>query len=81
MSPFELTRLTVLVSFVALAGSPAAAASRALARPGPGGIRVDVAPVLANYSGEPTAGWVAQTLPPQSHRLSPPSDAAGPASA
>jgi hypothetical protein len=63
MSPFELTRRAVLVSFVALAGSPAAAASRALARrPGPGGIRVDVAPVLAN-SGEPTAGWVAQALP------------------
>jgi hypothetical protein len=63
MSPFELTRRAVLVSFMALAGSPAAAAGRALARPGPGGIRVDVAPVLAN-SGEPTAGWVAQTLPP-----------------
>jgi hypothetical protein len=63
MSPFELTRRAVLVSLVALAGSPAAAASRGLARPGPGGIRVDVAPVLAN-SGEPTAGWVAQTLPP-----------------
>ncbi len=63
MSAFELTRRTVLVAFVALAGSPAVAARRALARLGPfGGIRVDVAPLLAN-SGEPTAGWVAQTLP------------------
>jgi hypothetical protein len=64
MSAFELTRRAALVSFVALAGSPAVAAHKALARLGPfGGIHVDVAPLLAN-SGEPTAGWVAQTLPP-----------------
>lgn len=64
MCAFELTRRTALVSFVALAGSPAVAAHKALARLGPfGSIHVDVAPLLAN-SGEPTAGWVAQTLPP-----------------
>jgi hypothetical protein len=64
MSAFELTRRAALVSFVALAGSPAVAARRALAKVGPfGGIHVDVAPLLAN-SGEPTAGWVAQMLPP-----------------
>ena len=63
MSAFELTRRAALVAFVALAVSPAAAARRALAKPSPfGGIRVDVAPVLEN-SGEPTASWVAQTLP------------------
>ena len=79
MSPFELTRRAVLVSLVALAGSPAAAASRALARPGPGGIRVDVAPVLAN-SGSPRRVGSRRRFPPQSPTLSPPSDAAGPAS-
>jgi len=64
MSAFKLTRRSALVAFVALAGSPAVAERRALARLGPfGGIHVDVAPLLAN-SGEPTAGWVAQTLPP-----------------
>jgi len=64
MSAFELTRRTALVALVALAGSPAVAERRALAKLGPfGGIRVDVAPLLGN-SGEPTAGWVAQTLPP-----------------
>ncbi|HKN28599.1 MAG TPA: hypothetical protein VJY34_12230 [Roseiarcus sp.] len=63
MSTFELTRRAALVALVALAGSPAVAARRALARAGPsGGIRVDVAPLLEN-SGQPTAGWVAQTLP------------------
>ena len=80
MSSFELTRRAALVSFVALAGSPAVAARKALAKLGPfGGLRVDVAPLLAN-SLEPTAGWVAQTLPPRSPRLSPPSDAVGQAS-
>ncbi len=64
MSAFELTRRVALVSFAALAGSPAVAGRKALARLGPpGGVRVDVAPLLAN-SGEPTAGWVEQTLPP-----------------
>jgi hypothetical protein len=64
MSAFELTRRAALVSFVVLAGSPAVAAYKALARLGPfTGIHVDVAPLLSN-SGEPTAGWVAQTLPP-----------------
>ena len=64
MSAFELTRRAALVLLVALAASPAVAARRALAKLGPfGGIRLDVAPLLAN-SGEPTADWVAQTLPP-----------------
>ena len=64
MSALELTRRAALVACVALAGSPAVAARRALAKLGPfGGIHVDVEPLLAN-SGEPTAGWVAQTLPP-----------------
>ena len=65
MSAFELTRRAALVAFVALAGSPAVAARKARSRGGArfGGVRVDVAPLLAN-SGEPTAGWVAQTLPP-----------------
>lgn len=62
MSTTELTRRAAIVSFMALACSPAVAARKALAKLGPAGIRVDVAPVLAN-SGEPTAGWVAQTLP------------------
>ncbi len=63
MSAIELTRRAALVAFVALAGAPAVAARRALARPGPfGNIRVDVGPLLEN-SGEPTAGWVAQDLP------------------
>jgi len=64
MSAFELTRRAALVAYVALAVSPAAAGRRALATPAPvGRIRVDVTPVLEN-SGEPTANWVAQTLPP-----------------
>ncbi len=63
MSAFQLTRRAALVAFVALAVSAAVAGKRALAGPGSlGDIRVDVAPVLEN-SGEPTASWVAQTLP------------------
>jgi len=64
MSSLELSRRAALVSFAALLGGPALAARKALARIAPlAGVRVDVAPLLAN-SGEPTAGWVAQTLPP-----------------
>jgi hypothetical protein len=64
MSAFELTRRTAIIASMALAGSPALAARKALALQGPfGGIHVNVAPLLGN-SGEPTAGWVAQTLPP-----------------
>ncbi|HZZ63126.1 MAG TPA: hypothetical protein VFE63_18490 [Roseiarcus sp.] len=64
MSAFELTRRSALAALVAFAGSPAVAARRAVAPAGPfGGVRVNVAPLLAN-SGEPTAGWVAQTLLP-----------------
>jgi hypothetical protein len=63
MSTFALTRRTTLAVLIALSGFPALAARRAVAPPGPfGGVRVNVAPLLAN-SGEPTAGWVAQTLP------------------
>jgi len=63
MSAYLFTRRTALAAFVALAVLPAVAARRALARAGPfGNIRVDVAPLLEN-SGEPTASWVARTLP------------------
>ncbi len=62
MSAFELTRRATLVACVAVAASHAAART-AHVRLGPfGGIRVDVAPLL-EHSGEPTAGWVEQTLP------------------
>ncbi len=63
MCAFKLTRRAAIVSLVAFAGSPAIAAHKALARLGPfGGIRVDVAPLRQN-AGDPTASWVAQTLP------------------
>lgn len=64
MRAFELTRRAALLSIATVAGSPAIVAHKALARLGPfGGVRVDVAPLRAN-AGEPTANWVAQTLPP-----------------
>lgn len=64
MSAFELTRRSALAALVAFASTPAVAARRAVAPAGPfDGVRVNVAPLLAN-SGEPTAGWVAQTLSP-----------------
>ncbi len=64
MRAFELTRRAALMSLVAVAGSPAFAAHKALARLGPfSGVRVDVAPLREN-AGDPTASWVAQTLPP-----------------
>ena len=62
MWQFEVTRRAALLSFVAVAGSPAVAAHKALARRPFGGVRVDVAPLREN-AGEPTASWVAQTLP------------------
>lgn len=64
MRAFELTRRAALMSFVAIAGTPAVAAHKALARLDPfSGVRVDVAPLREN-AGDPTASWVAQTLPP-----------------
>ena len=58
----DLTRRAALAAVSALALAPGSLGA-ALARREPvGSIRVDVTPVLEN-SGEPTAGWVAQTLP------------------
>ena len=60
MSAYELSRRAALTAIGALAASQGAAVRSALARTGSaGGVRVDVSPLL-----EPTAGWVAQTLPP-----------------
>ncbi len=60
MSACELSRRSVLAAIGALAASQGAAVQSALARTGSiGGVRVDVSPLLA-----PTAGWVAETLPP-----------------
>jgi hypothetical protein len=59
MSAFELSRRGALAAIAALAASQGAAVRSALARTGSaGGVRVDVSPLI-----EPTAGWVAQTLP------------------
>jgi hypothetical protein len=64
MSRFQLTRRTAIVGFSALFLAPAAARQAPRARGRPlGGIRVDVVPLREN-AGEPTASWVAQTLPP-----------------
>lgn len=61
MSESDLTRRAALAAVGALAFAPGFVGA-AVARLGPVGIRVDVTPVLEN-SGEPTASWVAQTLP------------------
>jgi hypothetical protein len=54
-----LSRRAALAAIGALAASGGTAARSALARTGSvGGVRVDVSPLL-----EPTAGWVAETLP------------------
>jgi hypothetical protein len=54
-----LSRRAVLVAIGALAASQGAAVQSAVARTGSaGGVRVDVSPLL-----QPTAGWVAETLP------------------
>jgi hypothetical protein len=59
MSARELSRRAALASIGALVASQGAAIRSALARPSSfSGVRVDVSPLL-----EPTAGWVAQTLP------------------
>jgi hypothetical protein len=64
MSRFETTRRAALGAFGALVLAPTIVLSGALARQPAafGGIQVDVAPLRAN-SGDPTATWVAQTLP------------------
>ncbi len=60
MSACELSRRAALAAIGALAASQGATIRSALARTGSvGGVRVDVSPLL-----QPTAGWVAQTLPP-----------------
>ena len=59
MSACELSRRAALAAIGALAASQGATIRSALARTGSvGGVRVDVSPLL-----QPTAGWVAQTLP------------------
>ncbi len=63
MSAFPLTRRQAMTATLASAVTAALSARFAAARPAPaGGVRVDVGPLLGN-SGEPTAGWVARTLP------------------
>jgi hypothetical protein len=63
MSTFELTRRASLGVFGVVALVCAALSSGALALTHAGaGIHVDVAPLRAN-GGDPTAAWVAQTLP------------------
>ncbi len=60
MSAYELSRRAVLAAIGALAASQGAVVRSALARTASsGGVRVDVSPLL-----QPTAGWVAETLPP-----------------
>ena len=60
MAAFKLSRRAALAAIGALAASQGAAVRSALAGPGSfGGVRVDVSPLL-----QPTAGWVAETLPP-----------------
>jgi hypothetical protein len=56
---FELSRRSALATIGALAVTQWAASRSAFARPDSfSGVRIDVSPLL-----EPTAGWVAQTLP------------------
>jgi hypothetical protein len=60
MAALKLSRRAALAAIGALAASPGAAIRSALAGPGSlRGVRVDVSPLL-----QPTAGWVAETLPP-----------------
>ena len=60
MSACELSRRTALAAIGALMASQGAVIRSALAGTGSaGGVRVDVSPLL-----QPTAGWVAETLPP-----------------
>jgi hypothetical protein len=60
MAAFKLSRRAALAAIGALAASQGPAVRSALAGPGSfGGVRIDVSPLL-----QPTAGWVAETLPP-----------------
>jgi hypothetical protein len=60
MAAFRLSRRAVLAAIGGLAASQGAAIRSAVAGPGSfSGVRVDVSPLL-----QPTAGWVAETLPP-----------------
>src|SRR6516225_8042091 len=60
MSACELSRRSVLAAIGVVAASQGATIRSALARTGSaGGVRIDVSPLL-----QPTAGWVAETLPP-----------------
>jgi hypothetical protein len=60
MAAFKLSRRAALAAIGALVASQRAAIRSAQAGPGSfGGVRVDVSPLL-----QPTAGWVAETLPP-----------------
>ena len=60
MSASELSRRAALAAIGALVASQGATVRSAFARPGfSGGVRVDFSPLL-----QPTAGWVAETLPP-----------------
>jgi hypothetical protein len=61
MSAFQFTRRAALTASLAWAASAASESAAARLSPA-GGVRVDVGPLLGN-SGEPTAGWVARTLP------------------
>ena len=59
MSAFELSRRAVLVGIGALTVSQVGVIRSAFAQPGTlSGVHVDVSPLI-----EPTASWVAQTLP------------------
>ena len=59
MAAFELSRRAVLVGIGALTVSQVGVIRSAFAQPGTlSGVHVDVSPLI-----EPTAGWVAQTLP------------------
>ncbi len=64
MVRFEVTRRAALGAFGALAASPIVFSHAALAKHPAvaGGIHVDVTPLREN-SGDPTAAWVARTLP------------------
>ena len=60
MAAFKLSRRAALAAIGGLAASQGAAVRSAVAGPGSfRGVRVDVSPLL-----QPTAGWVAETLPP-----------------
>ena len=63
MSTFEVTRRVSFGVFTVVALGCACMPGSAFAlRPAAGGINVDVAPLRAS-SGDPTAAWVAQTMP------------------